>query len=188
LPAPVSLAPENVMELGQTLRLGDLEIKPVRITLRSVPLERRMLDGEPEWREGGERALWLTIRLRNVSKQAEFSPLDEVFLREPDRGLPPSYIESASCNERLYLYPLPVQSEWTIAGQAIGSLRPGEMVETAVVSAAEAPVRLPRDPRWRLQLRVGPDAQQTATIGIRFRPDQVEGLTGDSPTHSVDAP
>ena len=57
-------------------------------------------------------------------------------------------------------------------GQSFAALKPGEVVETLVVSESDGPARFAMPGTWRVKLRVTPD--QLATIGVDLRPDEVQ--------------
>jgi hypothetical protein len=164
LPLP-PIPRENLTTLGQPLRLGDLELIPLGVRADEVTLRRLPLDARPESRKGGVNALFLKILLRNHSRDAVFAPLDQEFVRERDRGYPDSCIETGR-DDRITIYPLARESEWTIAGQKFGELRPGGALETVVVSQPDALERTTRDMTWRLKLRTGVAA--TEVVGVRF--------------------
>lgn len=151
--------------LGDSLRVEALEITPLNISSGMVELHRSRVDGRTERRSGGTGTLQLRLRLRNVSEDVIFAPLDEAFIREPDRRLPETFVEDAS-GTRVYAYRLPVSSEWSIAGQEFSTLRPGEEIETIVVSDTDAESRLNGPLTWRLRLRTAPES--TAALGVTF--------------------
>jgi hypothetical protein len=170
-PAP-PIAPNRLTSLGRPLRVGSLEFTPLNVQTQRVELERARLSGaDSELRDGGADALVLSIRLRNLSDDAIFSPLDEAFIRERDRGSPESFIETAG-DGRIYIYPLAVHSEWSIIGQSFPVLKPGESAETIVVSSAEALVRATQSMTWRLRLRTG--LEETDVVGVSFRMDEID--------------
>jgi hypothetical protein len=156
------IPPERITRLGEPLRIGSLEITPTAMTRQGVRLRRVSLTGKTETRDGGTGALALRVRLRNVSNDAIFAPLEKAFLRDTDTGLSESFVELAP-PDRVYLYPLPVESEWSIVGQDFPELRPGEVKETTIVTAADFPSDGP-PMTWRLMLRTGPG--QTEAVGV----------------------
>jgi hypothetical protein len=168
---PAAPVPEGrTTTLGNPLRVGMLEFTPLEVVADDVTLRRRPLTGEAEEREGGLDALRLRVRLRNRSEDAVFAPLDEAFVREPDRGLPESFLEDAD-GVRTYPYPLPQQSEWSIVGQEFRDLKPGEVIETDVVSAEGVADGAKGTLTWRLRLRTGPES--TETVAVRFDADAI---------------
>lgn len=170
LTAPVRLPADRIIRLGQRLVVGDLEIAPLSVELAPVVLERTSLDGQ-RTEESKGLALRLRVRLSNRSSDAIFAPLDEGFVREPDRGLPASYVEQLNGPGRSYLYPLPVSSEWTIVGQEFRDLRPGESFETILVSSTDLAEDPDSERRWRVKFRTGPGQGETVNVGILAAPN-----------------
>ncbi len=156
------IPPDRVAALGRTIRVGSLEVTPLAVERGSVRLRRAGLAGKVEERDGGPGALKLRLRLRNVSKDLTFAPLDESFLRDREDGPSDGFVEIDG-GERVYLYPLAANSEWSIDGQEFPDLRPGEAREVRVVTAAGFPAAGPAM-TWRLRLRTGLDA--TDVVGV----------------------
>jgi len=169
----VPIPDDNLVPLGGTLQIHDLEIEPTSIDVDRVRLIRRRPDGKIERRDGGERALLLRLRLRNTSEQFVFAPLDEAFLRQPDRGLPEAFLEFNN-GDRIYAYPLPVNSEWAVAGQEFVELRPGEAMTGLIVTAADATRQLQSHSGpcvWRILLRTS--AESFAVVGVTFELEEL---------------
>ncbi len=164
-PAP-PIPPGQMIRLGQSLKIGSLEITPLETAREDVKLRRSLISGGTEDREGGSGAMALRIRLHNTSKDVVFSPLDESFIRDKDSGVSDSFVELPS-SDRVYLYPLPIESEWAIIDQAFPTLKPGEVKETRIVTSADFP-SAPAGMIWRLRLRTGLDA--TDLIGVSIPP------------------
>jgi hypothetical protein len=160
-PAPVP--PERTTTIGKPLKVGSLEVTPLGAARARVQLRRTGLAGRVEQKDGGRGAMTLRLRLRNTSNDAVFAPLDESFLRDRDEGPSESFVELVN-GERVYLYPIPVASEWSIVGQEFPDLRPGEAREALVVTAADFPATA-SGMTWRLVLRTGLD--ETETIAVR---------------------
>ncbi len=158
---------DRLATIGQTLHLGNLELTPLEVRLDRVEL--RSVAG-PGRREGGEKALKLRLRVKNVSPDTAFVPLEPAFVRQPDRGSPASVIASKS-DQPVFTYPLAIESEWAIVGQEFPKLEPGQQREVVVVSEAGALDRLEPPMTWRVKLRTG--ANQTAVIGVSIEPDQI---------------
>ena len=110
------------------------------VTSGPVTLQRIIMSSER--RKAGKEALKLRLRLRNVSDDAAFFPLDEAFVRERERGGSDSFIERRQ-GFPIDMYPLAVASEWSIVGQEFRKLKPGESYETVLVSAPDARSRRP---------------------------------------------
>ena len=166
------IAANHLASLGQPLRVGSLEVTPLSLQSHRVQLQHSLLDrGRRKSRDGGSGALVLRLRLRNMSNDAIFAPLDEAFIRERDHGLPESFIEVGQTG-RIYIFPLAVHSEWSILGQTFPVLKPGETAETIVLSSAGALDQIADPMIWRLRLRTAVD--QTEVIGVRFQKDEID--------------
>lgn len=160
----------NHVALGETIQVGDLEITPTDIVRDAVVLEH--LGGDAETKDGGRDALWLRLKLRNRSETTSFAPLDESFIRDPDRGAPNSFVECGDASgTRIYHYPLAVLSEWGIRGQGFPALHPGEAGEVVVLSTPGIGELGASPYLWRVQLRTA--GNRTDLIGVRFRGEQV---------------
>lgn len=170
LPIP-PIAEDHITAMKQPIRLGDLQVTPIRIDSGPVTLEHLPREPGSEQREEGKDALFLRLRLRNLSHDAAFTPLERSFVREPDRGMPDSFIETGR-NERIEIYPLAQESEWAIEGQDFPAIKPGESAEVVIVSDTDALGRLSNPLTWRVRLRVSPDA--TEIVGIRFGVHEVD--------------
>jgi hypothetical protein len=87
------LPPEKRVKLGDTLRVGSLEVAPLRVTRERISV---MVHGfeKPEQCSGDSLVLYL--KLKNVSTDERFAPLDTYFDRcgSLDQGtLPLTYLE-----------------------------------------------------------------------------------------------
>jgi hypothetical protein len=166
---PLAPLPEDrIIALGQSLQVGSLEVAPLEVSAGTVLLKRAINDFQK--RLGGKDALKLKLRLKNLSADSILVPFDEAFIRERGRGIHDSFIELGP-TQKLDLFPLAVESEWSIFGQEFRELEPGQSFETLVVSAPDAVGRLIPEMIWRIRLRT--DVNQTETIGVRFRADDV---------------
>ncbi len=160
-PAP-PIPADRITTLGKPIVVGSLELMPIDVSRADVKLRRASLSGEDE-KGGGSGAMALRLRLRNTSSDAVFAPLDEAFIRDRDDGLSESFVEIDG-GDRVYLYPLSVDSEWSIAGQVFPDLKPGEAKETLVVTAADFP-STSTGMTWRLKLRTG--LKDSAVVGVK---------------------
>jgi hypothetical protein len=170
LPPPEQIADDLLAALGQTIRVGSLEVTPKEIRTGTVFLERVGADGAREQRNGGHEALLLKVLVTNVSKADVLTPLERAFVRKPDRGIPECFIETGR-GERIDHYPLALESEWSIAGQKFVALKPGESVDAVVVSEKDAKRRLADPMTWRFRIRG--DSDKTHLIGVRFAADDI---------------
>ena len=88
---------------------------------------------QPDKRRREETALFLRLKLTNVSKERTFTPMDQNLVRE--RGLRPTdpYIVTSE-GKSIRLFPLAIDSEWSIVGQEFATLGPGDSEETFVAA------------------------------------------------------
>jgi hypothetical protein len=151
--------------VGKSLRIGDLEITPLAVETRRETLVS--LDGQKSKTDPG--TLTLRLRLRNLSDDQTFAPIEPRFIRVPDRGLPETVL--VTDDEPIFPYPLAFQSERAIQGQNFDPLAPGAERELSIVSAPDAQDKLSPSMTWRIRLRTSPG--QTDTIGIEFQKGDV---------------
>ncbi len=162
---PEPILGEHFADLGQPLRVGDLEITPVEVRRRDVMLQRADAFSTPGRREGGKGALVLRLKLTNRSKDAVFAPLDRAYVRERGKDVVDTFLTTAG-DERVYPYPLAVDSEWSIVGQDFGELKPGQSKVVDIASAPDAPPDQAGPFTWRVRLRTG--INRTDAIGVRW--------------------
>ena len=167
---PPPIAADHLTTLGKPVRLGVIEATPLSVASASVTLVREFTTRQTK--PGGRNALRLRLRLKNVSTDTVLAPLDEGFIRTRERDDPDSFIETTQGKPEVGMYPLAVESEWTIAGQSFAELRPGESAETDVVSAPDASLGANPEVIWRVRLRT--DVNHTDDLGVRFRADDVK--------------
>lgn len=159
--APVS--PDHLTTLGKPIKLGEVEVTALSVERRQVTLLRTRISGEVQRKREPDPCLVLRLRLRNVSEDLVFAPFDESFVRDPDKGPSDSFIEVGP-KSRAWPYPLAVESEWSIEGQTFRELKPGETLETTLVSSTEAGSLEAGKLLWRIRLRTGID--QTEVVGV----------------------
>jgi hypothetical protein len=157
------LPAENLAVLGQTIQIGDLEVTPLAIELRPVVLVRSIDRNHSRREKASSLILWL--KLKNVSKEHEFAPLERRFLREQTIAFDRSMIVT-SPGKVLDLFPLAVESEWSIKGQSFATLKPGETVETVIASEPGIAGRLTDEMTWRVRVRIG--TYRRDVLGVRF--------------------
>ena len=168
-PPPPPLPDERRASLGKTLRVGSLEVTPLALRRQPVRLEWSQADGE-RGEEVGPECLVLRLRIKNVAGDETFAPMERAAILRPDSGAGESFLQVDS--GAIEPFPLAVASEKRIVGQSFAELKPGEVVETILVSEADGPERFVTPGTWRVKLRVTPD--QLATIGVDLRPDEVQ--------------
>jgi hypothetical protein len=155
---------DRKIKLGQSIKLGSLEFTALDLARQDIKLSRKNLLGGLEEKEGGTGALTLHVRIHNHSSDLIFAPVVADFVRDKDSGMPDSFVELGP-GERVYLYPLPIESEWQIVGQEFPELKPGESRETRIVTVADFP-RSGSDMTWHLKLRTGLDSEEVVGVTI----------------------
>src|SRR5262249_24130056 len=110
-------------------------------------------------------------KLRNLSSDTIFAPLDEAFLRERAPEIRDSLIRTGP-NQSIEMYPLAVESEWAIVDQEIRALKPGETLETLIVSAPDALSRTAPEMTWLIRLRTG--INRTDVLAVRFFQGEIQ--------------
>jgi hypothetical protein len=171
------------VRLGETIRVGDLEVTPEKVERRKVELVAEGAEGKPE--PSPTDALVLRLRLRNAAEDYAFTPLDNFFDRRwkpgDDRSPPLTLLQAGQ--ETFFggsAKWLPLgrgrkeRREWLVGRDNIDrkGLAPGEEQETFVATdgwdpavarhlfgvdeegnAVNKPYRGPL--LWRVQLRRG---------------------------------
>jgi hypothetical protein len=165
--APPSIPAENLATLGKTIRLGDLEVTPQSVIAAPVELMRSI---EPDKRRREETSLILQLRLTNVSKEHTFTPLVQNLVRERGLRSYDPYIETSK-GTLIRLFPLAIDSEWSIVGQEFSPLKPGETEETFVAAEPGSARDLAAEMTWRVRLRTG--VYRTDMLGVRFTEGEV---------------
>jgi hypothetical protein len=165
------LPPQLRAQLGQILRIGDLEVEPLRV--ERAPLE---ISSTPTGKthETEHAALKLHLRLKNISRDLTFAPLDRFFTRryDPARDRPP-YTQLIVNGKHFYGGPADWDdskranttgnNEFVKGQEAYGRpLKPNQEVKTFVCSDPENKElrrALAASPgqklEWRVQLRRG---------------------------------
>lgn len=165
-PSP-PLPPQNLTSVGEPIRLGGVEVMPLGVVRRTLDLLRSV---DPEdWRQTPKPVLVLRVRLRNVSANQTFSPLEVSSVRECPGVRNETFLESE--RGRVGMYPLAMESEWALAGQDFPSLAPGESTETFLATAPIAADKLGETLTWRTRLRVSP--HQTDVVGVTFSTSEI---------------
>jgi hypothetical protein len=163
------LPARNLAVLGQSIRLGEIELTARRVAYRPVELVR--LGGSSEDRRDSEPVLVLSLELSNRSRNESLTPLDVHLVRDADPGPDQPCLE---LKDGLVIppYRLATESEWSIAGQDFPTLRPGESAETLVVTERLRLGDLSDPLLWRVKLRTG--TFQTDVLGVRFSSRDIE--------------
>jgi hypothetical protein len=188
MPRPDQDLPSRLqVELGHPLRIGDIEVTPTKIERRRNPFqEGAVLDDT-------KNTLALELRLRNISDDVYFKPLDPYFDRHwsPTKTsgmMPYGYL---TIDKKNYFGPLewqprgPNRSRVVVKGQDHDTeLKPGEEMTTFLctdpVDDVPAAVKKANGPcLWRVQVRRGlvkvgdREVSATAVVGVEFNKQDV---------------
>jgi hypothetical protein len=161
------IPPANITTLQKTIRIGDVEVTPLEIDFTPVELIRKFDtdDYRHDYRREEASSLILKLRLTNVSTDHQFAPLDRLLIRDQNSPLDRTYIATADSG-KIGLFPLAVDTEWSIPGQIFPVLKNREPVDTVLASEPVTEDRLQGELTWRIRLRVGP--YRTDLLGVRF--------------------
>ena len=69
------------------------------------------------------------------------------------------------------MFPLALDSEWSIVGQEFSTLEPGDTEETFVAAEPGSARNLADEMTWRVRLRIG--VYRTDMLGVRFTKGEV---------------
>jgi hypothetical protein len=163
------LPDENIVALGATLRIGDLQVRPLSVALARVELAGSI--DPSKYRAEESESLVLRLQLTNLSKGQSFAPLELAYIREQSSHLDRCLITSSG-TATIGVYPLAVDSEWSIVGQEARVLERGETLETIIASEPGVTDRLAREMTWRIRMRIG--RFRTDLVGVRFHEAEVE--------------
>jgi hypothetical protein len=162
------LPARNLVGLGNTLKVGDLEITPRSIVRRGLELVR--LEGATGDRREGSPSLVLEMSLINRSGAQGLAPLEPAFVRDSNIAVDQAFIENPG-GRRISMFRLATESEWSIEGQVFPTLGPGEGTDTILVSEPVQVHELSGALIWHVKLRTS--VFQTDVVGVRFTPQDV---------------
>jgi hypothetical protein len=160
-----------VTSLGKPLVIGDLEVTPIVVLSQNVRLYR-IVDPDGERREN-PACLVLALRLTNKSSERRLTPLELASVRDAGDPAEASFIETAS-GERIAMFKLAMESEWSIENQSFPAVEPGGSEEVILVSEPVEEPRLASPLVWRIKLKTG--VGRSEEIGVRFARQEI----GDS--------
>jgi hypothetical protein len=162
------LPPENITTIGKALRLGDVEVTPMAV--EAVPLE---LIGtvDPDRLRREDDCLILRLRLVNHSRDRSFTPVDRILVRDRDLRVFDPYITTSE-GRRIRLFPLALDSEWSILGQSFPVLEPGESAETFIAAEPGSAAHPPDEMTWRVRLWTG--VYRSDMLGVKFTRQDVQ--------------
>lgn len=167
LPKP---SEERTTTLGAPLVLGELEVTPIAVEFRDVDLFR-IVDLEGSERRTVSDCLVLTLRLTNRSSDRRLTPIELATVRNAGESADGAFIETAA-GERVAMFELAMESEWSIADQSFPSVRPGRSEDVILVSEPVSHRRLAGPLVWRVTLQT--DAGESEEIGVRFDRHEIE--------------
>ncbi len=176
-PTQVREADKDPILLGQSRRVGDLEVTPLRVTRE--PLRYDFFRGAHGF-EKGEESLVLHLRLKNASEKLAFHPNDATFNRmhAPD-ALSYTFVE---IDGRPYYGPVPVEESYSerLKGQNFEELLPGQSMETIIVATEPAAGSRGAGPRTALEAlkAVKPDQQLVWRVHLRKGREKVRTQRG----------
>lgn len=197
--ADAALPPHLLTVVGQPIQVGDVEITPLSVEQKRLMFKWRTGQYKPELSE--YESLVMALKLKNLSKDVEFRPLDLSFdhLWKETNGaatLPYTYLE---VNGRRFCGPFrwlpsvqrnqPSQfagSDEYVEGQEdyMKLLQPGEELKTVIVTDPNDQIaatlrNYPGKLLWRVQVRRGlvnykdRDISVTGVIGVQFDKDEI---------------
>jgi hypothetical protein len=171
------------VELGHSLRIGDVEVTPLKVEHRHIQFQEGAVVDPTE-----QETLALELRLRNVSDDVYFRPLDPYFDRQWSPGktsgiMPYGFL---TVDKKNFFGPL----EWhrarvVVKGQDQDTeLKPGEEMTTFLCTDPEdhvpAALKKAKGPfLWRVQVRRGlvkvgsKEISATAVVGVEFNKQDV---------------
>jgi hypothetical protein len=182
--------------LNQTVRIGDLEVTPQKVELKTV---RVFVEGWDRPEPCEHKSLVLHLKVHNASSEWAFAPLDNFFDRQWKQGdgAPPLTVLEVG-SQRFFGGPAkwaPIsrnrnaeRRQWVEGRQNLPKLlAPGETLETLICTdgnnpALEKAVAAHNSGYlWRVHVRRGPVAVEgrstlvpaTAVVGVEFKGDDI---------------
>jgi hypothetical protein len=167
--APEAPLPKKLKtSFNQPIRIGDTEVTPLKVVLVN-------------------RDLVLHLRMKNLSRDLEYTPLADAFLGYTEKRRPYTFLDTGK--DALF----GGYVEWLKNGkkdEKKGVLRPGEENVTLLTSndkhqnQIEALLKSRDEVVWRVQVRRGfvkvdgKDVSATAVIGVTFSPQDIQKADG----------
>jgi len=190
IPQPDQELPAKLrVALNQTIRIGDLEVTPLRVHRRAIQFRSEGQQPDPTRQE----ALALELRLHNVSDDVYFKPLDAYFVRswkeaKPFGAMPYSFLTMGK--QRFFGGPIDYNRKprLLVVGQEQDKmLGPGEVMTTFICTDPEdkavETLRRMKDTGpflWRVQVRRGlvkvndHEVSASAVVGVEFSRSDVQ--------------
>jgi len=199
MPAVDAPLPESLLvKLGETLRVGDMEVTPEKVEQGTITVHTVSQDEQASAGQLAGESLILHLRVKNRSSDVYFQPTDPVFNRYYDRrtGNSKPYTQLVVGNQHFYGGPIDVLransrriKRQYVSGQDNDDrpLPPGEERQTVICSdgqdgSTEAVKNYTGGEPilWRVELRRGltnfhgQDLSVCAVIGVQFNPGDVQ--------------
>ncbi len=170
---------DQLKKIGETIQLGHLAVTAMGVEKKKVSLERTdPFTSAKEKTTSPEECLILRVRLKNTSRDVEFAPLDETFLRShlPKKRPTYSFIETEG-GKPIRMYELAEFSEWNIVGQPFDTIKPGGELEAIIPAESGSPAKAKGSMVWRIQVRAGgpKDKSYSTVVAFEFTPEQIRG-------------
>lgn len=201
----VELPPHLVVKLNDTLTVGDVAVTPTRVERKVVSIYTDGFEKPEPVRDKNTLeecpSLVLHLRVKNLSSQYAFAPLDAYFDRRHDEGVrePWTFLEPVGSGVRFFGGPAVwrpekvskderVRREW-IAGRPriLPYLEPGQEWETFICTDGSKDLNDTIDRhkglyRWRIHLRRGPvevpgrsaPVPASAVVAVEFSGDELD--------------
>lgn len=181
------LSSRELFRLGESKRVGDLEITPVAVEFRPIELI------DESRRDRTDPVLVLRLKLKNVSERHAFHPTDPVYYY-PDRrnklqghkqfnrrGYTYTFVHPEGKFDKLiFCFNLGYDIGMYFEGQTFPRLEPGQSAEVVVVSEEVDLKDLSNAMVWRVKLRKGKTSggKGVATvIGVQFQKNEIQTST-----------
>jgi hypothetical protein len=174
---PPPIPAQYLTTIGRPVRIGDLEVIPLSVI--SAPVDLVRATDQSENRRQDDESLIRRLRFTNLSKHDRFAPLDRYLVREHGSRAHDPYIV-ASDGSFIPLFPLAIDSEWSILGQEFSVLQPDQTMETIIAAEAGSGRRASGQMTWRVRLRTG--VYRTDILGVQFNEEDVTRIVSyDNP-------
>ncbi|MFO0865472.1 MAG: hypothetical protein U0744_12615 [Gemmataceae bacterium] len=162
------LPSKNIVAVNSSITIGDVNVTPAKVTMSP------------------EGNLILTLRVKNVSSDARFTPISDSFLKTNEfRDKPYTYLESNNVGNLVGGY---LEVKQLKGGDGEGNLGPSDEAIFRVITtdrpddrAMAKRIAARNEPvTWRVQVRRGfvnfrgRPVSATAVIGVRFNPSTIE--------------
>ncbi len=163
-PQKMDMPPGHTLELGQSVRFGNIRVEPLRVT--RGPVEFVHFTGGNEKRPASAPVLKLWLQLTNESTDQLIAPLDAILMltrsyqSESDTLLTNNFVRSQDAEdsqaEPLPILDHPQTSEWDLKDQQLGHrLKPGESMVTYIPTQPLEGRVLEGPLFWRMHFRKG---------------------------------